>query len=509
MILRLLDKNPESRLGAITIDPSDDSVLPGATFVKEHEFFDLTIDDEGFIDFDALLQDKACFVPVIEDELSNSYFDDRSDRYSHKLSSSDSDLSDGDSSLSSEVSSPFQRFDRVNPSALAMSPRSKGSALFHMSPVLPDESSVFTSNSPQLEPIGSGHSSPSLGLQNLASAAIARGSTPPAMEAMQRSLDSPRGTPLLSPVASSPTYSPTQSPKLDRKRATTISTADAASQMNMSSKMIPVERPPSPIHVSGVCIRRRRTNSPSIRIQRPERGTRSARSSGGLDVDSDGFDDRETFETINNRPRSATTASYQQSESDRFESESDSGTQRQPAYSRMLSDDQDSLAVRGRSPIPRSPTALRHSLRCPSPLSTVAQLDLAKPVVLVSDTDALSNLEPAIELPMVPGRLSSLPVTPMTERSRSAMDGLIPAPLESPPLNELIQKRLQRQGSRRHSRRSKPAQPPCALGCEQCKTVTIEWDPLTGYGFSIRCEPVGNRVPLPFYCLEVLITEFS
>ena len=75
----------------------------------------MSIEDEGHIDWDALLQAKACFIPELEDENDTSFFDDRKDRYQHKLSDSNSDDSDGDAvSRSSEASSVFNNFGRVN-----------------------------------------------------------------------------------------------------------------------------------------------------------------------------------------------------------------------------------------------------------------------------------------------------------------------------------------------------------------------------------------------------------
>lgn len=43
------------------------------------------LQDESEIDWDMLLQEKANFVPVLEDELDTSYFDSRQDRYEYHL----------------------------------------------------------------------------------------------------------------------------------------------------------------------------------------------------------------------------------------------------------------------------------------------------------------------------------------------------------------------------------------------------------------------------------------
>lgn len=55
--------------------------MPGAYYVKEHSFFAATVEDEGEVDWDNLLLEKANFIPSLDDELDTSYFDDRADRY--------------------------------------------------------------------------------------------------------------------------------------------------------------------------------------------------------------------------------------------------------------------------------------------------------------------------------------------------------------------------------------------------------------------------------------------
>eukprot|EP00042_Codosiga_hollandica_P050089 m.591437 g.591437 ORF g.591437 m.591437 type:complete len:1419 (+) comp58016_c0_seq1:169-4425(+) len=153
LILRLLEKDPDNRLGTVT-EEVDGLAIPGATYVKEHEFFSMSFEDEGWIDFDALLQEKACFVPVMDDELDTSYFDDRSDRYTHTLSSSDSDESDPEGSASPDSTNlPFQRFDRVNVTTpLNRSPR------ISMSSPMPRSSPLrasFTEEAPSISRAGS------------------------------------------------------------------------------------------------------------------------------------------------------------------------------------------------------------------------------------------------------------------------------------------------------------------------------------------------------------------
>jgi len=52
--------------------------MPGADYVKEHGFFsESTVDEEGGVDWDNLLLEKANFVPVLDDDMDTSYFDTR------------------------------------------------------------------------------------------------------------------------------------------------------------------------------------------------------------------------------------------------------------------------------------------------------------------------------------------------------------------------------------------------------------------------------------------------
>eukprot|EP00050_Salpingoeca_kvevrii_P010961 m.11700 g.11700 ORF g.11700 m.11700 type:complete len:2113 (-) comp3174_c0_seq1:388-6726(-) len=113
LIAQLLIKDPSKRLGTPLAD--EYLFVPGAYYIKEHEFFELTLDDEEHIDWDALLQQKANFVPVLDDELDTSYFDDRTDRYHYELSSSGSSTDDDDASSVTRLSeNSFRNFDCVN-----------------------------------------------------------------------------------------------------------------------------------------------------------------------------------------------------------------------------------------------------------------------------------------------------------------------------------------------------------------------------------------------------------
>ncbi|CAG2101321.1 unnamed protein product [Medioppia subpectinata] len=95
IISQLLQHNPIDRLGA-----------GGAHEVKEHSFFD-------DINWEALLRQKAEFVPQLDGEDDTSYFDTRADRYNHDCVDSE-DLEDtDDSSLFGSFSSCSPRYRKV------------------------------------------------------------------------------------------------------------------------------------------------------------------------------------------------------------------------------------------------------------------------------------------------------------------------------------------------------------------------------------------------------------
>jgi microtubule-associated serine/threonine kinase len=81
LILLLLEKDPSRRLGTPPPKshlPSWEEVMPGAFYVKEHDFFYNSVPgEETCIDWDNLLLDKANFVPMLEDDMDTSYFDTR------------------------------------------------------------------------------------------------------------------------------------------------------------------------------------------------------------------------------------------------------------------------------------------------------------------------------------------------------------------------------------------------------------------------------------------------
>lgn len=95
IITQLLMPNPVDRLGT-----------QGANEVKEHPFFD-------GLDWDALLRQKAEFVPQLNDEYDTSYFDTRLDRYNHELEDSEGLNDSDDSPLFSSFSSCSPRYHRI------------------------------------------------------------------------------------------------------------------------------------------------------------------------------------------------------------------------------------------------------------------------------------------------------------------------------------------------------------------------------------------------------------
>lgn len=95
IITQLLMPNPVDRLGT-----------QGANEVKEHPFF-------AGLDWDALLRQKAEFVPQLNDEYDTSYFDTRLDRYNHELEDSEGLNDSDDSPLFSSFSSCSPRYHRI------------------------------------------------------------------------------------------------------------------------------------------------------------------------------------------------------------------------------------------------------------------------------------------------------------------------------------------------------------------------------------------------------------
>ncbi|KAM9167156.1 LOW QUALITY PROTEIN: microtubule-associated serine/threonine-protein kinase 1 [Mergus octosetaceus] len=95
LISRLLQPDPLRRLGA-----------GGAQEVKAHGFF-------VALDWTGLLRQKAEFVPHLESEEDTSYFDTRSDRYTHVASYEDEDTTEDEPVEIRQFSSCSPRFSKV------------------------------------------------------------------------------------------------------------------------------------------------------------------------------------------------------------------------------------------------------------------------------------------------------------------------------------------------------------------------------------------------------------
>ncbi|RWS31173.1 microtubule-associated serine/threonine-protein kinase 3-like isoform X2 [Leptotrombidium deliense] len=95
LITQLLQQNPLDRLGTV-----------GSAEVKDHRFF-------GPINWDALLRQKAEFIPQLDNDEDTSYFDTRTDRYNHELEDSEEHTDTDDSSMFSSFSSCSPRYHKV------------------------------------------------------------------------------------------------------------------------------------------------------------------------------------------------------------------------------------------------------------------------------------------------------------------------------------------------------------------------------------------------------------
>ena len=103
IIAGLLQQNPLDRLGT-----------GGACEVKEHEYFC----DEGAtvpVDWTSLLRMKADFIPELEDEDDTSYFDTRTDRYSHQEAETDTETRGSSAEDSLEDAPLFRSFSSCSP----------------------------------------------------------------------------------------------------------------------------------------------------------------------------------------------------------------------------------------------------------------------------------------------------------------------------------------------------------------------------------------------------------
>lgn len=94
IVAQLLCHDAMERLGS--------SAMGGVTRVKSHVFFD-------DLDWTNMLRQKAEFIPHLQGEEDTSYFDSRSDRYSHEFVS---DEEDGDYET---LEQPFENFTTTTP----------------------------------------------------------------------------------------------------------------------------------------------------------------------------------------------------------------------------------------------------------------------------------------------------------------------------------------------------------------------------------------------------------
>ncbi|KAG5847932.1 hypothetical protein ANANG_G00131500 [Anguilla anguilla] len=147
LIAWLLRQNPHERLGS-----------GGAGEVKRHMFF-------LGLDWTRLLRQKAEFIPQLEAEDDTSYFDTRSERYSHMESDEDDETNDEGSSLElSQFSSWSHRFSQVYSSSeqLAM-PSNPSLAPEPVAPGAPPQrgpGGAVGRNAPWVNPALVGHLSP-------------------------------------------------------------------------------------------------------------------------------------------------------------------------------------------------------------------------------------------------------------------------------------------------------------------------------------------------------------
>ena len=129
LIQLLLEKDPSRRRGTpppLSHLPSWEDLMPGAYYVKEHDFFLQRLEDDNGVDeevdWDNLLLEKANFIPNLDDELDTSYFDDRADRYQHELSGSSEEEENSIDSGNDPLSDSFRNFACVNPMSTPSTP---------------------------------------------------------------------------------------------------------------------------------------------------------------------------------------------------------------------------------------------------------------------------------------------------------------------------------------------------------------------------------------------------
>jgi hypothetical protein len=78
----MLKKRPSERCGAIRRTHGATDI--DSSVIRSHPYFSVELSDEsateGGIDWETLLEEKACIVPVLDNSEDTSYFDDRTDR---------------------------------------------------------------------------------------------------------------------------------------------------------------------------------------------------------------------------------------------------------------------------------------------------------------------------------------------------------------------------------------------------------------------------------------------
>jgi hypothetical protein len=439
LVDQLLVKDPLYRLGS-PITPEDQG-MNCACFIKEHVFFEKAIEDESRIDWDALLQDKACFVPEVEDENDTSYFDDRSDRYNYKLS--DSDGSEGEvDSVNSELSSSFGNFERVNTNTGlnllegVSTPRS--SSIFSIR----GDESTFGRLSSREELLVENN--------NVFASSSNRSSFDYGVHPFPREGSNPEDSVQL---------------KGNIERARTISApaeplhSISAIRQHSSSVDKALVKALEPIEAFTQAADKLENALATPTVEKSGAHLREATSD-------DVFDNRDLKSAI--RPRSATV-------SPTIPPTSISPTGSPSAARKTISDTIRDPVVRANSPLKYTLSVSKSNLS-PSPTaspkpdrgrrSSLISLDIIR---RKSRSPRCSEVKAATRLAL-PG---------MGESQGSESDG---------PESALIQRRLSRRLSSRSRRASKEAQ--CPLGCEKCIDVNLNWDPVAGFGFSLRCETV-------------------
>ena len=432
LVAQLLIKDPALRLGTPPSSVLEDA-MPGAFYVKEHDFFSLPIENENGIDWDILLQEKACFVPELESADDTSYFDDRKGRYSHQMSSSDSDESDNQSKMSAASSVPFGDFDRVSASAPRDRSMVKIQQLAIASPISKSGSWRNSSSSTLLDEgpresidMAASFNADVFPAPELQPAKISLLATP---KDRKRTVSDPMKKALLG--------NPSQSSRQASDPAITIP-ANFSSPDGQFTAHLDYSK---------------------------QEQLDSEHSTPQSTVESESFSHRSS---IKSRLRKVASTLHEDSHSDDFSVESislvplhiDPAVQQTTPVRSFSTDPPQAIGV--------SPSRLQHQLSLPENGQGPDQA-----------TRALSPISP---------KSGDQKFLSPTRKTLLAVDNEL-ADLDP---STMIQRRVERRNSTR-SRLSKRND--CIYGCERCSTVTIDWDSTTGgYGFALQCEPVSNAI---------------